>query len=438
MRGFFCFRYPEKKDEAMTVRLLAIVAVLTMLVLGCANESPSIEPATEPPPSPELKFVARSSPAGAGSGQPFLATDDGGRLVMSWQEPAGEEKSALRFARLEGDTWSTPITIAERADFFVNFADFPSVISSGGTLFAHWLQKSGPSTYAYDVRLATSSDGGSTWSEPIVVHDDGTQTEHGFVSMLPLPQGNGVAIAWLDGREMAGGDGHGGHGEDHGNMTLRYAEVDAQGQVSKGALLDERTCECCQTAMAMTGSGPLVAYRDRSETEIRDVSVVRQTGDGWSAPATLWEDAWEINGCPVNGPQADARGQRAAIAWFTAAGDAAQVKVAFSSDGGATFAAPVEVASGDLFGAVDVLFLSDEMVVVSWLEGAGERAVVKARTVTAAGEAGPAVNVGETTKGRSGFPRMALAGDQLYIAWTEKGEGGGARLASASVSTLAR
>ena len=91
--------------------------------------------------------------------------------------------------------------------------------------------------------------------------------------MVPLAKG-GVAVAWLDSREMAAG-GH--HGPD-GAMGLRYVEVDSALAISRESLLDARVCECCTTGMAMTANGPLIVYRDRSNEEIRDIGFVRRTG----------------------------------------------------------------------------------------------------------------------------------------------------------------
>ena len=79
--------------------------------------------------------------------------------------------------------------------------------------------------------------------------------------------------------------------------------------------------------------GPVAAYRDRSEAEIRDIAVRRLVGGEWSEPVHVGEDNWEIRGCPVNGPALAARGEDVAIAWFTGAGGTAKVSVAFSADG---------------------------------------------------------------------------------------------------------
>ena len=111
------------------------------------------------------------SPARPGSGQPNLVATADGRVLLSWIEPAGEKRHALRFAeRRKHGAWSEPRTIAEGAGWFVNWADFPSLAAlPDGTLFAHWLARSGPGTYAYDVNLSASRDGGKTWSEPTVI-----------------------------------------------------------------------------------------------------------------------------------------------------------------------------------------------------------------------------------------------------------------------------
>jgi hypothetical protein len=50
--------------------------------------------------------------------------------------------------------------------------------------------------------------------------------------------------------------------------------------LGKEALLDGRVCECCQTSSASTPDGMAVVYRDRSEKEVRDISIaLRMTGN---------------------------------------------------------------------------------------------------------------------------------------------------------------
>ncbi len=358
------------------------------------------------------------SPAAAGSAQASLAVGPDGRVYLSWIEPAGEKRHSLKFSVLAESSWSVPRTIASGTGWFVNWADFPALaILADGSMAAHWLERSGPDAYAYGVRIALSADGGKSWSAPVTPHHDGTQTEHGFVSMFPAPDGS-LGAVWLDGREMSGGE----EGHGHGNMTLRYTTIAAGTTPADGVVLDPRVCECCQTSAALTAAGPVVAYRDRDEAEVRDISVVRLAGGAWTAPQTVAADGWKIEGCPVNGPAIAAIDSSVALAWFTAAGDTPRVSLVFSADAGATFGRPIRIDDGSPSGRVDVILLGDGSAVVSWLErvaGAGE---LRARRVTAGGTRAAATTIAPSGTARSsGFPRMARSGNDVVFAWIGEG-----------------
>jgi hypothetical protein len=357
------------------------------------------------------------SPAGKGSLAPSLFAAEDGRVFLSWIERRDETRRALLFSVRQADGWSAPLTIAEGTDWFVNWADFPSLVAlPDGSLAAHWLVKSGSGTYAYDVRITRSGDGGRTWSEPLVPHRDGTQTEHGFVSLLPAPDGSLEAV-WLDGRETspaAGGQDHGG-----GAMTLRSAAIGVDGALSREALLDARVCDCCQTSAARTAEGPVVVYRDRSDREIRDIFIVRQREGNWTTPQAVSADLWEMHGCPVNGPSVAAAGRRVAVAWFTAAGDVPRVLLAMSADAGASFGAPVVIDEGNPLGRVETLLLDDGSALVSWLEASPAGSSLHVRRVHADGRRNAAVTVLPAgTAIAQGFPQMARTGESLVFAWT--------------------
>src|SRR6185503_5458651 len=143
-----------------------------------------------------------ATPASVDSGEPNLYATADGRVFLSWLEKRGDNLHALKFAVLKQGRWSAPQTVAEGKDWFVNWADFPSLIElKDRTLVAHWLVKSDAQTYAYNVNLSRSDDGGKTWSKPLVPHKDNTPTEHGFVSLLPLSKAR-AGIVWLDGRNF--------------------------------------------------------------------------------------------------------------------------------------------------------------------------------------------------------------------------------------------
>jgi hypothetical protein len=366
------------------------------------------------------------SPAGPGSGQPNLTVSPDGRAYLSWIERLGEGRFSLRFAVKEKDQWSAPRVIAEGSNWFVNWADFPSMaVLPDGSLAAHWLVKSGPGTFDYDVTIARSFDGGKTWGKPFTPHRDGVKAEHGFVSLFAAKDGD-LAAVWLDGREMKPGAGEHDHGR--GDMTLRYVKIKRDGALTDEAALDARVCECCQTSAAMTADGPVVAYRDRSDQEIRDISIVRLRDGKWSQPQSVFKDGWQINGCPVNGPSVAADGRRVAVAWYTGVNNQPRVKLAFSDDAGVSFGGPVTVDDGNPAGRVETLLLADGSALVCWLEklpGGGE---VRLRRVRPDGKSDPAITVSVSGVARSnGFPQMARAGDTLIFAWT------GARVLTATM-----
>ena len=408
-------------------------ALLLVAVFGVnCNRTPDSNQAANTPEQ-TLAIQKTQSPTDGDSREPELTTTPDGRIILSWVEKPGEKRYALRAAILDQDRWSETRTVSEGENWFINWADFPSVVAlKDGSLAAHWLVKSGTATYAYDVTISQSNDAGKSWSKPLVPHRDNTQTEHGFVSLIPLADGR-LGAVWLDGRNMKANVGHEPSPE---SMTLRYAAIDAAGNLSDEAQLDERVCECCQTSAAVTSAGPIAVYRDRSPAEVRDIYIVRQVNGSWTTPQAVFADDWVINGCPVNGPSVAAEGTRVVVAWFTSAAETPRVKVAFSQDAGVTFSQPIQVDDGETVGRVDALLLPDGSALVCWLSGNAAGGAIKVRRVQPNGVVGtPAVIATTDISRSSGFPRMARLGDKVHFAWTEFGTPSRVRTAVTDVSS---
>ena len=409
----------SKPIHVFSFLLLAIINLSCNRPISDASVS-RVKPGT--PASPALVIRPTQSPTDGDSREPDLSATQDGHVILSWVEKLGEKRYALRTAMLDQKGWSEAQTVSQGENWFVNWADFPSVIAlKNGALAAHWLVKSGSSTYAYDVNISQSKDAGKSWNKSIVPHRDNTQTEHGFVSLISLPDGR-LGAVWLDGRNMKGMKETDEHAPAPQSMTLRYAAIDAGGNLSDETQLDERVCECCGTSAAVTSQGPIAAYRDRSQNEVRDIYVVRQVNGTWTTPQPVFADNWQINGCPVNGPSVAADGAKVAIAWFTSAADTPRVKIAFSQDAGATFGQPIQVDDGENVGRVDTLLLPDGSALVCWLSGNTDGGQIKVRRVQADGTLGPSSVIAQTDISRSsGFPRMARLGNEVHFAWTEFG-----------------
>lgn len=394
----------------MNTLRMVLIALLTLLLISCTEK-----------PRTGAELVVLELPSGENSLAPNFARTPGGDILLSWLETNGEV-SRLVFSRWSEGVWSPTRTIAQGQNWFVNWADFPAMLAlDENRLVAHWLVRSGPGTYAYDVHTGRSSDGGKTWRALGPVHDDNTETEHGFVAFYPHLDDAGerqAALVWLDGRKMQAHAGDRHDSDISEGMTLRHARLHADGSRSEEIELDALACDCCQTAAAAVGDEVLVAYRDRSESEIRDIRILRRTSGAWQDHGYVNEDGWEIPGCPVNGPALVADDRKVAIAWFTAADGQPVVKAGFSTDGGQAFTTR-EIARGDVLGRVDVALLS-ESVAVTWLASAAQGAAIYLQLLSFDGRplGDPLPLIGTEASRGSGFPQLVSHGDELLLAWT--------------------
>ena len=167
----------------------------------------------------------------------------------------------------------------------------------------------------------------------------------------------------------------------------------------------------------MTTDGPIVAYRDRTTDEIRDIYVSRLVGGAWTEPRAVHHDNWRIAACPVNGPALSARGRDVAIAWFSAVGDQGHVYA------GATFGPPVRIDEVGAVGRVDVELLADGSAAVTWIEFADQRSTFRIRRAQRDGSRSASLAVSAIAGGRSsGYPRLARRGNELIFAWVDAGD----------------
>jgi hypothetical protein len=369
---------------------------LAVFLAACSDtDSPSLG-------TPEAVETAAN---GNVSGPRFSQGKDGA-LVLSWME-TGDSGTTLNYSTLVAGEFSDARPVVTEPRMFVNWADLPSVLPLGENhLIAHWLRYSADKTYSYDVVVSQSHDGGTTWGEAVTAHTDGTQTEHGFVSIAPGP--DGATLLWLDGRNTP-----------DASMTLRSAVITPGGVLTREQEVDESVCDCCQTDMALTANGPIAVYRDRSTEEIRDIFISHVENGRWLPGRPLHADNWTIPGCPVNGPSIVASGEQVAVAWFTAANDLPQVKVVRSEDSGISFTDPLEVASGAINGYVGLAALEHGSHAVSWVakSESGDN-VLRVRAISASGEPGAVLDVATIYQLRV-FPQLAFVDDHLWLAWTD-------------------
>jgi hypothetical protein len=364
------------------------------------------------------KFTAETlaNPAAAGSLQPNWSATPDGNAVLSWIEPTKDGSFSLRYAVRRGSNWSEARTIAEHRHFFRHPAEVPEVMALGDKQWmAHWVEMPKEGSEAEFLYVSSSTDG-VHWTAPAIAHKDRSEVQHGLVSMVA--SGNGEAsLFWLETPK----------GEDGPGYLMRTL-VSATGLEIKEERLDPDVCACCPTAVTKTAKGLLVAYRAHTAEDIRDISVIRFENNRWSLPKNVHADNWKIDACPTNAAAVAAKGDRVGLAWYTAAQDAPKVQVIFSADSGTTFTKPVVVSTGHAYGYTALALDDDGSAIVSWLEqGKDNAARVLAREITAAGVAGPVVQLAEGGRMALGYPKILHTTGGTFIAW------GGSKLQTAQL-----
>jgi len=365
----------------------------------------------------EIEFPQPQVQEGSRYSNLASTTEDG--LLMSWFEPLDSVNMSIKFSEFSGGVWTKPSIVKKSRNFFVNWADSPSIFQhKGDTIVLYWPEKSAAGTYDYNVNVAVSVDRGSTWNDAVIPHRDNGKGEHGFLSFYnDLDQK--LSMVWLDGRNMS--DGHDGDG--YGEMNLYLTSFDQKLELEQEMQMDIRVCECCPTAAVTTDNAVLIAYRDRSHDEIRNINILRYSAGEWEEPYAVHNDNWKIAGCPVNGPALEVRDSNIGISWFTAGDETARVLAAFSDNEGKTFGEPLRIDAGNPLGRVDLIWLDNETILVSWIETGAETTNIMARALKTDGFKYPVYTVSEIDPGRvSGNPKMGQSGNQVFFTWTESSQ----------------
>jgi len=359
------------------------------------------------------KWREMSSPAPTGSISPRVTAQPDKSVVLSWLEPQEDRKASLRFSIWRDARWSQPATIAPGLAFSRDQASAPGVIGlSSANLIAYWSQRVSSdqqSTNEIALYMAVSSDSGAHWAAPMLVNRAAAQPgeDNAYAATVGLDDQR-AQFVWLDGRDW----------EKSKRVQLMSRVVSTEGQISERYLLDPDTCTCCSTAIARTSSGLLAAYRGHNSKNIRDISLVRSIGSGWSEPHIPYPDDWHIEACPVNGPHLDTRENHTALIWFTAPQDQPAVKLAFSHDGGATLATVLRLDAGKAVGRAQVVVLGDGSAVGFWLESEGGATRLAARRVRDDGSMGAPL---ELARGANfGYPHAAGTAGGILVVWSER------------------
>jgi len=373
---------------------------------------------------------------------PQLASVGHDSVLLAWYEPRKSGGYAFRFATWTPRGWNAVQQVVSDDSVFMHPTDLPSVTKlSSGALGAVWQRRVNKATsgdgWQYEFRVQFSTDGGASWSSPVIPHTGSTLGgEHEFHAAWPTADGR-LGMAWIDPRDQTVVT-----PKDTtipaqylGAMQLVATTVSPDGSVAPESVIDDVMCECCPNSVAMTPTGPLLAYRDKrvpagvprdslryEMNVLRDLSFARlvsadsQSPAHWVSGRRATEDNWIYNGCPNNGPSLAASGKQVALGWWTGEGEHPRVQLKWSTDGGETFGGAKVVSDGRADGQVSV-GVSGANKVVAWLQAGA----IQVRRYDASGSPSAIQQLG-AAGGRHRIPSMIpLSDGSVLLGWIGSG-----------------
>ncbi|MDG2476004.1 MAG: sialidase, partial [Flavobacteriaceae bacterium] len=141
--------------------------------------------------------------------------------------------------------------------------------------------------------------------------------------------------------------------------------------------------------------------------------------DVWETPIPVHNDGWVIYGCPVNGPKVVSNSNNLAVSWFTVSDGKPNVNLSFSEFYGSSFGNPIKINDYDAIGRVDVAFLNDEEVVVSYMEGDDGGTYLRIKKVSIDGKVSEPITISKIDSGRNtGVPQLEILNNEIFVVWT--------------------
>ncbi len=397
----------------------------------------------------DQKSVTLDVPGGADATPSIAAA--GSFVVVAWGVSAGGKADVFAATSRDGGvTFGSPVRVNRiRGEGRLGGELPPRVAVHRGagpapTITVLWTARGA----ATEIKVAQSSDGGVTFGAPRALQASGAAGDRGWTALAAGPDGDAHAV-WLDHRGLAArraagdaagksGSGHHAHASGAPADGSLMAQGSAIYHASVGqSVRNERAittgvCYCCKTAIAAAADGTLfAAWRHVYPGDLRDIalSVSRDGGRSFSAPARVSEDGWAINGCPDDGPSV-AVGQdgTAHIVWPSVIGrdDPEGALFYASTRDGQRFTARQRIPT---LGSPkpmhpQIALAPGGKVVVAWDELLKGARVAAVRTLTPRGDG--SVQVGEATRlapaGGASHPVVSGTAEGVVAAWATGGD----------------
>lgn len=249
----------------------------------------------------ERDVTVGDGPASAQQVAPKAAIGPDGTIYVIWADYRGgiEPQIFLSKSTDGGETFSAGRQLTNATALQAGMQRGPQLVADRmGVLHMTWQVRNEQQNIS--VRYARSTDGGTTFSTPTAIAADSGKYNQDFPSVAVDSSGNPFA-AWIDTRESEMKT-----AEHPALYVVRStdggrsfnAPVNATKTLGKFA----GTCECCNTAIAVSPEGNVYATFRSNIDNNRDIYIARSL-DGGTTFTTIKaaSESWPINACPMTG-----------------------------------------------------------------------------------------------------------------------------------------
>ncbi len=375
------------------------------------------------------------------SSTPFLRYAPDGRLFAVWTEdddrPPPQARQAathpheskmkrppspMRLALLAsstdgGKSWSSPKQINRGIEAIEGEEGGPRVaLGPGNKAYVVWSipNDRGDKTRA-NIRFAME-DGMGGFTPGRTLNEVKDTARFPIIEFTP---DNTLLVAWIDRRV-----------DNPIPRSLYLMRISPTGQqLTTSYKVGEGLCECCRLGIVFADSGRTVYLVDRQvDTDQIRNHVLRKSTDGgktFDPPVEIADDGWQVPSCPHSGPTIgqDGRGYLH-VTWFTLGRSVSEAGLyyAVSKDGGRSFE-PRQLIHANT--AAEILHTTmvvarEGWVYFAWdnLDGSSKSQIF-VRSLAPDGKTWSPVQQISHARSNANRPALALSANQLQVAWTE-------------------
>jgi hypothetical protein len=222
--------------------------------------------------------------------QPQVAVDSKGAIHVIF---GVSDSIFYRRSDDAGKTFTDPILLAQVNAMSLGMRRGPRIAVTGSAICVTAIGGKQGKGRDGDLLSLVSTDGGKTWSEPVIVNDTADAAREGLHAMASGPK-NSLCCVWLDLRTKA-------------SEVMASTSTDGGKTWSKNTTVyrspDGSVCECCHPSVAIDPKGGVVVQWRNSLSGARDLYVA-SSGDGgktFGDATKLDKVTWPLDGCPMDG-----------------------------------------------------------------------------------------------------------------------------------------